>query len=88
MKEMDGYKEAQDYVNKLAAFYQHLAAYLLVNGGLFIFNVSTDQNWFLYPLLGWGIGLAAHAADVLVLSRIGADWKRKKVEQYLKNNRY
>jgi len=78
------YKEAQMYVNKLSEFYQHLAAYVLVNTGLFIFNIVTDQTWFLYPLLGWGIGITAHAANVFVISKAGKGWREKKIEEYMK----
>jgi hypothetical protein len=37
-----------------------------VNALLIIVNLSTtpDKLWFYWPLLGWGIGLAAHAFGV------------------------
>lgn len=48
------------------AFRSHLMAYVLVNGGLFMINMLTSPGdwWFYWPMLGWGIGLAAHAATV------------------------
>jgi uncharacterized membrane protein len=41
----------------------HLAAYLAVNALLVSINLatSTDHLWFKWPLLGWGLGLLAHA---------------------------
>ncbi len=41
----------------------HLFVYLAVNALLVVINlVTSPQNlWFIWPLLGWGIGLAAHA---------------------------
>lgn len=49
------------------AFLIHVAAYVVVNVILFAINASlavpegeTREWWVLYPLAGWGIGLAAH----------------------------
>jgi len=41
----------------------HLFAYLGVNALLVFINLSTSPEsvWFIWPLLGWGLGLAAHA---------------------------
>lgn len=40
----------------------HLAMYLAVNGALLlIWLVSKDTYpWFLWPMLGWGVGVLAH----------------------------
>jgi 2TM domain-containing protein len=43
----------------------HLAAYLIVNAILAIVNyMHPNHIWFFWPLLGWGIGLAAHGFSV------------------------
>jgi hypothetical protein len=49
-------------------FFIHAAVYVAVNLLLFVIWVVTDRDhpWFVYPLLGWGIGLAAHGAAVRV----------------------
>jgi hypothetical protein len=46
-----------------------LRSFILVNAGLFAINWFTSPQpfavgkaWFLFPLLGWGIGLLSHAA--------------------------
>lgn len=45
-------------------FYDHLRAYLIVNGALFLFDIFVSGgSWFYYCLLGWGIGLAFDAAS-------------------------
>ncbi|MBN1217981.1 MAG: pentapeptide repeat-containing protein [Anaerolineae bacterium] len=42
-------------------FLQHLGPYVMVIGALGIINALTsDYPWFLYPAVGWGIGLSIH----------------------------
>ncbi|MFM7085213.1 MAG: 2TM domain-containing protein [Hyphomicrobium sp.] len=47
-------------------FRAHLVVYLSVNAFLIILNLlgNSQHLWFYWPLLGWGIGLLAHAAAV------------------------
>ena len=50
-------------------WYIHALVYLLVN--LLIFAISEhgfgSRSWSVYPLLGWGLGLALHAVSVFLL---------------------
>lgn len=39
-------------------FFQHLRAYAIVNAALMIFSILGGEAWFLFPMVGWGIGLA------------------------------
>ena len=43
-------------------FIAHLTAYIAVNTALTIFNLlaTSEDIWFYYPLIFWGIGLAFH----------------------------
>jgi hypothetical protein len=42
-------------------FYIHALVYVLVNLGLFAINAATGHgHWAVFPLLGWGLGLAIH----------------------------
>jgi hypothetical protein len=49
----------------------HATTYVLVMVLLAAINLMTDRTrlWFVWPLLGWGIGLAWHAIAVFALSR-------------------
>lgn len=47
-------------------WYVHAVVYLLVNLGLFAIALLGGRNWAVYPLLGWGMGLAIHGAVVLM----------------------
>lgn len=57
-----------DMINKLwqdQGFRYHFLAYLVVNGILLVVNLMHPEHlWFFWPLLGWGIGLAAHGYAV------------------------
>lgn len=48
------------------AFKTHLYSYIGVNSFLFLINFITGHEywWFVYPLLGWGLGLFFHAVKV------------------------
>jgi hypothetical protein len=50
-------------------FYVHLAAYLAVNALLVCVNLLTTPGrlWFYWPLVGWGVGLLAHALAAFAL---------------------
>ena len=52
-------------VEKKQDFTIHLAAYLAVNAFLVvIWAVSGGGFWPIFPIVGWGIGLALHAWSV------------------------
>ncbi|WP_135076876.1 helix-turn-helix domain-containing protein [Terasakiella sp. SH-1] len=53
---------ARQKVKEELKFYYHLVAYIAANAGMIGVNLKTnsDHLWFIYPLLGWGIGLAFH----------------------------
>ena len=46
-------------------FFHHLRAYCIVNGILFLMNLASSPGefWVIWPMLGWGIGLAFDASD-------------------------
>jgi 2TM domain len=48
------------------AFRSHALSYAMVNAGLVAiwFLTQSDYFWPIWPMMGWGIGLAAHAASV------------------------
>lgn len=56
-------KLARKRVEERIGFLSHVAMYVLVNTGLVITWRLTDSShpWFIWPLLGWGAGIVAHA---------------------------
>jgi len=86
MIEQQQYQEAKRRVRQISAFYQHLIVYVLVNIGLAVINLTSDPNeiWFFYPLLGWGMGVAAHGLNVFVTEGWAKLWEEKKIRELLK----
>ena len=46
--------------------YVHALVYLVVNLGLWTIALAGGRHWAIFPSLGWGLGLAVHAAIVLM----------------------
>ncbi len=66
------------------AFYVHLVTYVAVISGLFIINVLTSSGrwWFVWPALGWGIGIAVHAlATFGMIGVMGRDWEDRRLKE-------
>lgn len=66
-------------------FYIHLLAYVLVNLLLVAVNLSATPRylWFVWPLLGWGIGLFSHWFAVYV----GPKLMKRLVDRELEKDR-
>lgn len=60
-------QEAVERLEKRAAYWPHLAAYLLINALLvtvwFLVADGGGLFWPAFPLIGWGIGLFFHTWD-------------------------
>jgi hypothetical protein len=56
------YRRAARRAAMRLAVYIHTAAYAVVNALLVFINLATDPSpfWAIWPMLGWGAGLAAH----------------------------
>ncbi len=63
MYDNERYQLARARVQQLHLFYTHVGVYVFVNILLLLINLLTDPSslWFYWPLLGWGIAVAAHA---------------------------
>lgn len=84
------YLAAKERVEQLRGFYVHLTVYVLVNLFLFGINMATDRDslWFFWPLLGWGIGLGAHAMTVFVFDgKLGKNWEDRKIAELMEKDR-
>lgn len=49
------------------SWYIHAFVYLCVNAFLISLSLWQGRHWAMFPLLGWGLGLALHGFVVFVL---------------------
>ena len=85
-------ERALNRARQLKGFYIHLTTYLLVNALLVVIDLVAGVNgdttflgldWAYWPILGWGIGVAAHA--ITLAMNPGGGWEQRKAEQiYMK----
>jgi hypothetical protein len=75
-------EQAQKRIDELKGFYSHLVSFVAVNAFLIVIDITTyDESgdiWVIYPILGWGIGLAIHTFMVLFA---GHDWEEQKMQE-------
>jgi hypothetical protein len=78
-------ERARRKVVALKGFYIHLFVFLLVNVLLVGVNVATGGPfWALWIILGWGIGVLAHALSVMGrINKAVASWEERKLKQYM-----
>jgi hypothetical protein len=85
--EENKYQKAKERVEAIKGFYTHLTVYVVVNLILFSINMITSPGnlWFLWPLMGWGIGVAFHVLSVFGFGTgFSADWEERKIKELMK----
>ncbi len=65
---------------KWEGFLGHLGSYVIVIGFLAVINFITDPGgypWFIWPALGWGVGLAFHVLGIVLseLKNLSGKWR-------------
>ncbi len=88
--ERNMYLKAQKRVEDIKGFYGHLTSFIVVNIGLIALNLGTSPKhlWFLYPLIGWGIGLIAHGMSVFnYMPFLNSDWEERKIRELMEKGR-
>lgn len=84
--EEDRYNRAKERVEKMKEFYANLISYVGVNTFLVFLNYYTgwEHKWFIYPLLGWGIGLVFHFFEAFGYNPIlGRNWEERKIKEII-----
>ena len=78
-------EQAEARLRKKRDFKSHLLVYVLVNAFLVvIWAVTSDGDslfWPIFPILGWGIGLAANAWEVYGRKPISEDEVRREMDR-------
>ena len=75
---------AKRRVSAIKGFYIHFFTFVLVMLGLGAINFAVGRPWWaLWVLLGWGIGVLAHALTVFGrTSKWIADWEERKIRDF------
>lgn len=87
MEYQDEFTRAKKVAGVKIGFYIHLTAYAVVNALLVAINLITSPGylWFVWPLLGWGVGVLAHAIVVFALLK-GLGIKRRMIEKEMRKS--
>ena len=85
MESDEKYRRAKRRVRVLKGFYIHFATYIGAIALLFFIDFLTGGGWWFYwPLLGWGIGIIAHAFTVFgIAGFLGSEWEEKKTRDLM-----
>ncbi len=68
---------------ELKVFYIHASLFIGVNVLLAIIDLASGGGqWFYWSLIGWGTGLAVHAATVY-MPFFGDEWEELKIRELL-----
>ncbi|MFK7773046.1 MAG: 2TM domain-containing protein [Saprospiraceae bacterium] len=87
MTEEEAFRKAKRKVIAKKGFYIHFGIFCATALFLFTINFLTSPRfwWFLFPTLGWGIGIVAHYLGVFGLSGpSGEDWEEKELEKEMR----
>ena len=89
--EQNIYLKAQKRVEDIKAFYGNLTVYIIIISGLAILNLVTypQHLWFLYPGIGWGIGVVIHGMSVFnYMPFLGSNWEEKKIQELMNKDKF
>lgn len=81
------YANARKRLEDLKGFYWNAIAYCLVIPFLITINYLTswhEHKWFVYPMLGWGLGIAFQAYHVFGKDKyFGRAWEDRKMQEFM-----
>lgn len=84
MREYDVRKKAAKRVKEKKDFFSHLISFVSTMVFLVILNMLTSPEywWFIWPLLGWGIGIVSHYFTVFGFFGMGTrDWEEREIRK-------
>lgn len=77
MSDKELYKAAKRRVMAKKAFKIHFATFAVVSLFLFIISYLNRENWWIFPVIGWGIGVVIHAVSVSSALGAGSEIERE-----------
>ena len=79
MTDQEILRMARVRTNAKLGFYLHAAIYVVVMLVLFAINaLSSSKPWSIYPLLGWGLGVAIHG--IMAVGVVGSGFKDRMLQ--------
>ena len=87
MTEEEAYIKAKKKVKAKKGFYMHFGSFCATTLFLFTINYLTSPDfwWFLFPTLGWGIGIVVQYIALFGISTpSGEDWEDKELEKEMR----
>lgn len=84
------YQKAKEKVEKIKGFYGNLISYCIVIPFLMYLNYQTTSfPWVIFPILGWGFGLAAHGMEAFGYNPLwGKRWEERKMREYMEDDKF
>jgi len=77
------YEIAKKRVKKVKGFYSHFGTWLIFSAFFIILNFKTSpfDSWAIFPIMGWGVGVALHALGVFGLPGLGKNWEERMIDK-------
>ncbi len=87
-KEDKRYEIARRRVEEKKKFYSHLTTYLTMSAFFMLLNLFTSPGrwWFIFPVLGWGIGIVSHYIKTFGPPGLAqdSDWEERALREELR----
>jgi len=82
------YERALERVEKLKGFYIHFTIYLIMIPVFIFLNYrSGGFPWAIFPIVGWGFGVAGHAMETYSYNPfLGKNWEEKKIKELMEKD--
>lgn len=84
----DQEREALSYVRDIKGFYSHLIMYAIFAPAMVVasYFYNAGEPWYIWPVVGWGVGVAAHGLAVFErFTLFGTNWEKRQVERRLRS---
>lgn len=89
-REESNYLKAQKKIEDIKGFYGNLSSYVVIISGLAILNFITSPGhlWFIYPAVGWGIGVVIHGVNVFnYMPFLSSEWEERKMKELIEKEK-
>lgn len=87
IKEQQALKKAQNRVEELKGFYNHVITFTIINLLILLAVLFFEGDllfFFVVSVLGWGIGLFVHAIKTFHWNPFtGKEWEQRKLQEFL-----